>query len=525
MIQIFVMAYIHNGNNEKTSAKKKFLQNQSTLNDDEIDLNRQSTNVTLLHKKDTLLHGIKLILVIFGLCCSVFLVSLDNSVVSTALPRIVSDFNGLNQFALVVISYIITEISFQPMYGKLSDIFGPKISLIIYRAVAGIGGGGILSLVIIIISEIVSIKDQGKFQGLVALCYTISSIAGPLVGGALTDYVSWRWCFLINLPTGAIAMIIIIFLLHLPKPTGSLFDKFKRIDIIGTIIMMPSTVCILLSLNWGGSVYAWNSPVIIVLLCVGILGYIIFGLVENYIVIEPIVPPNLFKNLNVVSCFILNFFMGAAFFSYIFYIPFYFQVVKADSATQSGLDFFPYLLTVSIFVTLSGQLFSRTDKISFRSVFIFASLMAIIGSGLITMWNENTEYIELIVCMIINGVGIGLPLQSVILCVQCLTEHKDIASATTLSFCFRNIGTVFGISISGTAFNNKLIQLLNTLNLPSYFSTQSVYTIQSLPSDTRTLVIDAYILAFRIIFELIMLFTVLLFITSMFVGNVKPKHK
>ncbi|CAG8757974.1 34038_t:CDS:10, partial [Gigaspora margarita] len=433
------MAYIHNGNNDKTSAKKKFLQNQNG----EIDLNRRSTNDALLHKKDTLLHGIKLILVIFGLCCSVFLVALENVIVSTALPRIVSDFNGLNQFALVI--------SFQPIYGKLSDIFGPKISLIIYRAIAGIGGGGILSLVIIIISEIVSVKDQGKFQALVALCFTISSIGGPLIGGALTDYVSWR------------------------------------IDIIGTIIMMPSTVCILLSLNWGGSTYAWNSPVIIVLLCVGMLGYIIFGLVENYIVIEPIVPPNLFKNLNVVSCFILNFFIGAAFFSYIFYIPFYFQVVKADSATQSGIDFLPYLLTVSIFVTLSGQLFSQTDKISFRSVFIFASLMAIVGAGLITMWNEKTKYIELIVCMIISGIGFGLPLQSVILCVQCLIEHKDIASATTLSFCFRNFGTVFGISISGTAFNNKLIQILSTLNLPSYFSTQSVYTIQSLPPDTQTL--------------------------------------
>ncbi|RIB25924.1 major facilitator superfamily domain-containing protein [Gigaspora rosea] len=427
------------------------------------------------------------------------------------------------------------------MYGKLSDIFGPKvtflfaviifllgsflcgiatnmISFIIYRAVAGIGGGGILR-------EIVSVKDQSKFQGLVALCYTISSIAGPLLGGVLTDYISWRWCFFINLPTGAIALTIIIFLLHLPKPTGSLFDKFKRIDIIGTIIMMPSTICILLSLNWVGSTYAWNSPVIIVLLCVGILGYIIFGLVENYIVIEPIVPPNLFKNLNVVSCFIINFFIGAAFFSYIFYIPYYFQVIKADSATQSGIDFLPYLLTVSIFVTLSAELFSRTDKISFRSVFIFASLIAIVGAGLIIMWNENTKYIELIVCMIINGIGIGLPIQLVILCVQCLIERKDIASATTLSFFFRNLGTVFGISISGTAFNNKLIQLLSNLNLPSYFSTQSVYTIQSLPPNTRSLVIDAYVLAFRIIFELVLLFTVLLFITSMFVGNVKPKHK
>ncbi|CAG8518101.1 22396_t:CDS:10 [Cetraspora pellucida] len=507
------MVYIHNSNNDKTNAKTKLPQDKSTLGD-EIDLSRQSTlpsskdislcrNDPLLHEKDTLLHGIKLFLVTFGLGCSIFLTALDYSILSTALPKIASDFNGLDQFALV---------SFQPMYGNLSDIFGPKatflisvaiflfgsflcgiasnmISLIIYRAVAGIGGAGITSLVIIIISEIVSIKDRGKFQVIIAACYSISSVVGPLAGGALTDYVSWR------------------------------------IDILGIIIMVSSTTCILLSLNWGGNIYAWDSPVIIILLCVGILGYIVFVLVENSVVVEPIAPPHLFKNLNVVSCFFVNLFMGMSITVYLFYIPLYFQVVKADSATQSGLDLMPHILAVTISILLSGQLFSRTDKVSFRLVIMLASLLIIVGAVLTTMWNENTSYIELKVGMIITGIGIGFTAQSIILCIQYLVENKDMASAIAFSYFSRNFGCVFGIAISGSAFNNRLSHALNPLILPSYFSTQSVYTIQMLPSDTRTLVIQAYVLAFQLIFGLAVLYSVLYLISAMFIGNSKPMHK
>ncbi|KAF0525388.1 MFS general substrate transporter [Gigaspora margarita] len=422
---------------------------------------------------------------------------------------------------------MVCQTSFQPIYGALSDIFGRKatllfaivifelgsflcgisynmISLIICRAIAGIGGGGIIGLVIIIISEIVSIKDRGKFQGIIHACYAIASVAGPLLGGVFTDYVNWRWCFFINLPIGAIAITIIIFLLHLPKPTGSLLDKFKRIDIIGNIIIISSTVCILLSLSWGGSNYAWDSPVIIVLLCVGILGYTMFGLVENYIAVKPIAPPYLFKNFNVVSCFLLNMFMGMVKHSYVFYAPLYFQVVKAESATQSGLDFMPYFLGLTICSIISGQLFSRTNKIQFRIVIIFASILVVVGAGLTTMWNENSGYAELSGFMIIGGAGIGLIAPSTILCIQELVERKNIASVTILSLFFRAIGSVFGITISGSAFNNKLSQLISTL--PSYFSTQSIYNIQLLPPDARTLIIHVYALAFRFTFELILLY-------------------
>ncbi|CAG8490281.1 16262_t:CDS:2 [Dentiscutata erythropus] len=497
--------------NQSTPHSEINFEHQSTLVSDANENTIPTKNINdqeaqTVENDASILHGIELFLVTFGLGCAMFVAALDQTIVATAMPKIGSDFNGLDQVAWIATSYLLTVTSFQPIYGKLSDIFGRKVtflfaitifelgsllcglsanmvSMIIFRAIAGIGGGGIVALVMIIVSEIVSTKDRGKYQGIIGMCYGIASIVGPLLGGAFTDHVSWRWCFFINLPLGVITILAVCFFLRMEISTSSLLGKLKRIDFMGIIMMIVSTVCILLPLNWGGSTYAWNNPVIIVLLCVGAVGYIIFGLVESYVVFEPITPP-----------------------------------------IQSGLELIPYLLSVVIFLFLTGQLFSLTDKISYQCVTLLASALAIISGGLTTMWKEDTGYGELIGFMIISGAGVGTSFQTVTLCIQGLVENKDLASVTALLLFFRSIGGIFGIAVSETVFNNKLLQELSTITLPSYFSTQSAYTIQLLPPDTKSFVIQAYVSGFQFIFYFVILYSALMFISSLLMGNSKPKY-
>ncbi|CAG8490942.1 27889_t:CDS:2 [Dentiscutata erythropus] len=475
-------------------------------------MNINSNNDILTTDRSTLLHGFKLLFVMFGLGCAVCLAALDQTIVAAALPKIVSDFNGLNQISWIAGAYLLTETSLQPIYGKLSNIFGRKvtilfsvfvfelgsllcgvaqnmISIIIFRAIAGIGGGGIFILAEIIVTDIVSAKDVGKYQSIINACYGISSVVGPLLGGIFTDHVSWS--------------------LHSSKQTD-LFEKIKRLDIIGIAIIIVSTIGILLPLNWGGSAYAWNSPMIIVPFCIGVVGYVIFGFVESYVAVEPIAP--------------LGFLQGMAFFSFIIYAPIYFQAVKGYSATMAGLALVPYVLGFSVASALTGQLYSRTNKVTYRLLCLIGAASMTISFGLITMWNENSGPGELIGFMVIAGFGAGIIFQGVLLCCQESIEHKDIAITTSLLMFFATVGGVLGNAIIGNIFNNKLIQSLNSLSLPQNFTPQSVDSVQFLPVESRALVIHAYLIALHSSFIAFIPICGLSFISSLLMGNIKPSY-
>ncbi|CAG8592801.1 12488_t:CDS:1 [Ambispora leptoticha] len=492
----------------------------------------------------TLLPFKQLLIVFMGLSLAIFLSSLDQTIVSTALPKIASDFHALSDISWVGTAYLLTSTAFQPLYGKFSDIFGRKSSflfaistfvvgsvlcgasvdmpmLIVSRAIAGIGGGGIMSLVMIIISDIVPLRERGKYQGIIGGTFTISSVVGPLIGGAFTDHISWRWAFYINLPTAALTIIIIITMLHLPHVYGSLKEKIKRIDFIGTIFLVASIVIILLPLNWGGNTYSWDSPIVISLFCVGAVLVCVFIFIEFRIAIEPVIPQHLFKLRNPVLVYITSFFIGMAFYGFIYYLPLYFQAVRGYSATEAGLQLIPLVLGLVLFSTVSG--FATTVTGSYRPWIIFGYGLTTVASGLLSTLNENSNRGEEIGYLLIAGAGLGCSMQTVLLAAQSSVEHKDIAVVTSLSSFFRTIGGVFGVAISGAIFNNKLSSyLIDTLpsNIPLELVKNSVEYIHTLPPDTQTSIIHAYVHALSYVFFVAIPMAGVATITSLFIKHI-----
>ncbi|CAG8490871.1 2817_t:CDS:10 [Dentiscutata heterogama] len=452
----------------------------------------------------------KVLLVFISLSFSIFLVFLDQTIVTTTLPAIAIEFESLDEVSWIGTAYLLTTAAFQPVYGKLSDIFGRKpiflmaifllelgtllcglstnmCMLIISRAVAGLG------LVMIIITEIVPMQECGKYQGMIGSIFGIASVVGPLLGGAFTDKVSWRWAFLINLPLGVITFISIVFLLHLPKSSNSFWEKLMLIDWWGTFTLVVSTILLLLSLNWAGSKYQWNSPIIIVLLCFGCIGYVLFVFIEGKIAKDPIAPGRLFKNLKIVACFSINLFHGMAFIALLYFVPFYFQVVKSESATTSGLELLPYVLGLVFAPMFVGQLVSRTTYFSYGFICAFGSILMAIGTGLISTFSEYTNKSLIICYLFIAGIGAGLITETTVFAGQEIVEHKDVASVISLLAFFRTIGAVFGVAILGTVFNNVFYS-----NLPSQFQA-----------------LDTAI-------KFIVGMSILSFIFSLPIGNVKP---
>ncbi|CAG8557374.1 289_t:CDS:10 [Scutellospora calospora] len=454
----------------------------------------------------------QLFLVFIGLALAIFLAALDQTIVATALPAIAIDFNAFDQISWVGTAYLLTATAFQPTYGKLSDIFGRKpvflsaiflfeigsllcglsinmTMLIISRAVAGLGGGGILGLVLIIISEIVPIHERGKYQGIIGGVFGIASVVGPLLG--------------------VITFITVILFLHLPNPTGSLWLKLTRIDWFGTFTLVTATILLLLPLNWAGSTYPWSSPIIIVLLCVGGVGYIVFAYIEWKVAKAPIAP--------IVACFCVNIFHGMTFFALVFFIPLYFQVVRSESATTSGLELLPLILGVAIMAIVTGQLVSRTVFFSYGIICAFGGILMAVGSGLISTFSESTTRGEIIGYSIIAGVGAGSIMQITILAGQGIVERKDIAVVTSLLAFFRIMGAVFGVAITGTVFNNVLNE-----NLPPQFQNQKFTSSTGPGGPIPEFVIKAFLLALDSGFRIVVVFAGLSFVSSLPLLRVKP---
>ena len=418
-------------------------------------------------------HSSRRVGVIFtGLMLSVLVAALDQTIVSTALPTIVGDLHGLDHLSWVITAYLLTSTIGLPMYGKLGDLLGRKnifvfaivvflagsalsgqshsmAELITYRAIQGVGGGGLMIGAQAIIGDIVSARERGRYMGLIGAAYGVASVGGPLLGGYLTDTWSWRWVFYINLPVGIIALAIIITALHLPRNSAS----GVRLDYAGAGLLAIGTAALVLMTSWGGNNYAWTSPTILTLAAVAAVAVALFIPVELRAK-EPLLPLRLFRIRNFLICTLVGVAVGLAMFGTIGYLPTFLQIVNGASPTRSGLMMLPMVAGMLISSIGTGQLISRTGK--YKIYPILGSATMIVGLILLSRISSTTPYSFTAVGMLVLGLGIGALMQNVVLIVQNSVPPNDMGTGVSTANYFRQLGASLGIAVFGSLFIHRL---------------------------------------------------------------------
>lgn len=429
-------------------------------------------------REDQYLHGTKLILCLLSLYCSLFLVALDQTIIVTLLSDVGNKFDALDQVGWLASGFLLSLAVFVATWGKLSIIFGRKyamfVAIILFeagslmcalassmniliggRVLAGVGGGGIQSLVFIIVAEIVPIEKRPLAMGLVGCVFAVASVLGPLIGGAFTTHVTWRWCFYINLPIGAVAFVFLVWAFNPPKPEGSIKQKLKMIDYLGTVLITIAVVLFLLGLTFGSSEYSWNSAAVICCLVIGIVFMFIFGAWNFGYSKNPILPWEVVRVPQVMASTVMIFSMFAFFMSSALYLSVYFQSVWGADAWHSGLHLLPMIIPVVIASISTGITINKSRYV--KPFAVFGGALGPIGCGLITLLSTTSSSSQKIGLLIIVGVSCGLQMQSAIISSQISapkTPGGTIMATTVVNFG-RGLGGALGSILSDVAYNTS----------------------------------------------------------------------
>ncbi len=464
----------------------------------------------------------QILLVMSGLMLGMFLAALDQTIVATALPTIVGDLGGLDHLSWVVTAYLLTSTASTPLYGKISDLYGRKKvfqsaivlfligsvlsglsqnigELIAFRALQGLGAGGLLTLTLTIIGDIVSPRQRGRYQGYFGAVFALSSVGGPLLGGFFVDHLSWRWVFYINVPLGLLALAVTSVVLNLPARRQE-----HDIDYLGAATLVTGVSALLLVTVWGGSQYAWSSPTIVGLILAGVALLIVFFWWERRVA-EPILPPRLFRNSIFSVSSSLIFVMGIAMFGAIIYLPVYLQIVHGASATTSGLLLVPMMAGVLVSSVGSGRLVSKLGR--YRIFPIIGTALMTLGMYLLTFLHMTTSYVTFGLMITVFGFGMGLCMQNIVLAVQNAVDPRELGVATSAVSFFRSIGAAFGTALFGAILNNRLAHWIHVLvpasaghKVSGGTLTASPAAVRSLPSPIRTGIEEAFIHSLHTLF-------------------------
>ena len=479
----------------------------------------------------------RVLVILFALMLGMFLAALDQSIVSTALPTIAGDLHNLNELSWVVTAYLITSTISLPLWGKLGDLYGRKIffqisilvflagsilsglshnmvELISFRAIQGIGAGGLMVGSQAIIGDVIPPRQRGRYMGYFGVVFGLSSVLGPLAGGWFTQHVSWRWIFYINIPIGICALIVIALVLHVPVKRVT-----HTIDWWGMSFLSAGVVCLILLLTWGGTQYAWGSSTIIGLGVASAVLLAVFSIVELRVT-EPIISLKLFNNRTFSAASAVGFVIGFTMFGSIVYLPLYLQVVHGVSPTKSGLELLPMVAGMLITFVLSGQLVTRTGR--YKIFPIVGSAVVTVGMFSLARLGPDTSYGYAALGMFIVGLGMGLVMQVLMVAVQNAVPHSQLGSATATATFFRSIGGAFGVAVLGDVFNNRLLHELRSALTPAQLAsfvrggnvTINPAQISHLPIAERTLAVDAFSHTLQTVFQFAIPFGVLAFLLS-----------
>jgi EmrB/QacA subfamily drug resistance transporter len=429
-----------------------------------------------------------------GVLMVMLLASLDQTIVSTAMPRVIAELQGFDRYTWVSTAYLLTSTVTVPIYGKLSDLFGRKPiflfgvvvfligsalsgasqnmnQLIAFRALQGLGAGALMPIAIAIVGDLFTPRERGKWQGLTGAVWGFSAIIGPTLGGWITQNASWRWVFYVNIPIGIAALLVLIFLM----PWLRSASRKVSIDYIGAALLVVGTVPALLGFTWAGSQYAWLSPQIIGLFAgalVALTTFVIYEARLQRLGGQPIIEPGLFKNSIFTVSTIVTVIFGMSLFGSIFFIPLFVQGVVGTSATNSGLILTPLMLTSIVGSVLSGQLVSRLGK--YKWIAITGMVISVVGSLLLLRLDVNATNNDVLIAMLVLGLGMGFGMALYTLIVQNALPQK-IGQATSALVFFRSIGGTIGLAAMGSlmtsaylpAFKSALSSSLGKLSIPA----------------------------------------------------------